>query len=163
MLVASATDTGFQRVPHVLGWVRLGLLVLRSLAGYIQHFKSAILDAWRDTVSADTCVVGKGLEWSSSGCFWYLAAPSCFSLWAETADQGAGNMLEYALGTCSSRLLFDWSLPDEFDATDAALRLLDNPNVWTYGSLVLDKVSGASSSSSGFYAHLLGQSWRSLS
>ena len=35
---------------------------------------------------------------------------------------------------------------------DAALRLLDNPNVWTDGRLVLVKVSGASSSGAGFYA-----------
>ena len=37
---------------------------------------------------------------------------------------------------------------------DAALRLLDNPNVWTDGRHVLVKVSGASSSGAGFYAHL---------
>ena len=64
--------------------------------------------------------------------------------------RGAGNLLESALGSYSSRLLFEWSLPNEFDADDAALRLHDNPNVWTDGSLVLDKVSGASSSGSGF-------------
>ena len=42
------------------------------------------------------------------------------------------------------------SLRDRFDADDAALRSPDNPNVCTCGSLVLDKVSGASSSGSGF-------------
>ena len=79
------------------------------------------------------------------------------SLWGETACKGAGNMLEHILGTQSSRLLFDWSLPDEFDAADASLRLLDKSNVWTDGSLVLDEVSGDSSSGSGFYADLPGQ------
>ena len=48
-------------------------------------------------------------------------------------------------GAYSSRLLFDWSLPEEFDAADAVLRLCQNRNVWTDGSLVLDEVSGASS------------------
>ena len=42
-----------------------------------------------------------------------------------------------------------------FDAGGAALRLPDNPNVWTDGSLVLDNVSGASSSGAGFYAIFL--------
>ena len=55
--------------------------------------------------------------------------------------------------------LFEWSLPDEFDAEDAALRLPDSVNVWTDGCLVWEKVSGASSSGFGFYALLLGQAW----
>ena len=41
------------------------------------------------------------------------------SPWAATADQGAGDVLEHALGTYSSRLLFDWSLAEEFDAAEA--------------------------------------------
>ena len=57
-------------------------------------------------------------------------------------------------------MLFEWSLLDEFDAGAVALRVPDDPNVWTDGSLVLGKVSGASSSGSGFYAHLPGQAWR---
>ena len=56
-------------------------------------------------------------------------------------------------------MLFEWSLPDGFDADDVALRLPDNSHVWTDGSLVLDKVSGASSSGSGFDAHLSSQTW----
>ena len=36
-----------------------------------------------------------------------------------------------------------------------------NPNVWTDGTLVLDEVSGASSSGYRLYAHLPGQSWSS--
>ena len=71
------------------------------------------------------------------------------SLWAETAPQGAGNWLESALGSFSSRLRSEWSLPDGFDADDAALRIPDSSNVWTDGSLVQEKVSGASSSGSG--------------
>ena len=54
-MVVSATDVGFQWDPHMIGWVRPLLLVLSDLAGPIQHFKSAILNAWRDTVTADLC------------------------------------------------------------------------------------------------------------
>ena len=72
---------------------------------------------------------------------------------------GSGHLLESALGSYSSRLLFEWCLPDGFDADDAALRLPDNPHVWTDGSLVLDKVSGASFSGAGFDAHLSGHAW----
>ena len=39
------------------------------------------------------------------------------------------------------------------------LRLPDVPNVWTDGSLVLDKVTGVSSSGSGFFAHQSELSW----
>ena len=38
-----------------LAWVRLGLLMLSNLAGPIQHFRAAILDAWRNKVAADLC------------------------------------------------------------------------------------------------------------
>ena len=50
----------------------------------------------------------------------------CFS-WAETAAEGAGTLLECSLGSYSSRLLLEWSLPEGFDAGDAALRLPDKP------------------------------------
>ena len=42
------------------------------------------------------------------------------SPWAETAASGAGHLLESALGSYSSRLLFEWSLPDECDAITIA-------------------------------------------
>ena len=58
------------------------------------------------------------------------------SPWEETAAQGAGNLLDSALGSYSSWLLFDWRLPDEFDASDAATRVPDNPNILTDGRLV---------------------------
>ena len=35
----------------------------------------------------------------------------------------------------------------------------DVPNVWTDGSLVLDEVTGVSSSGSGFFAHQPGTCW----
>ena len=39
-----------------------------------------------------------------------------------------------------------------FDADDIALQSCEHPNVWTDGSLVLDEVSGVSSSGSGFFS-----------
>ena len=53
--VASAAEIGCLWDPHLLGWERLGLTVLSTLAGSIQHFKSAILNAWGDKVAADLC------------------------------------------------------------------------------------------------------------
>ena len=37
------------------GLVSPGLPLLSFLAGPIQHFKAAILDAWRNKVAADLC------------------------------------------------------------------------------------------------------------
>ena len=36
-------------------WSRPGLPLLGNLAGPVQHFKIAILDAWRGKVAADLC------------------------------------------------------------------------------------------------------------
>ena len=55
LLVESASEIGFQWDSLQLGWERLGLPVLSNLAGPIQHFRAAILDAWRGKVSADLC------------------------------------------------------------------------------------------------------------
>ena len=38
-----------------MAWSRPGLSLLCNLAGPVQHFKAAILDAWRKKVSADLC------------------------------------------------------------------------------------------------------------
>ena len=38
-----------------MAWVRPGLPLLSTLAGPIQHFRAAILGAWRDKVAADLC------------------------------------------------------------------------------------------------------------
>ena len=55
LLFASATEIGFRWDPLALAWSRPGLLLLSNLAGPIQHFKAAILDAWRNKVAADLC------------------------------------------------------------------------------------------------------------
>ena len=46
---------GFQWDPGVLGWERPGLPALSNLAGLIQHFRAAVLEPWRNKVSADLC------------------------------------------------------------------------------------------------------------
>ena len=41
--------------PEELVWDRPSLPLLSNLSGPIQHFRTAILGAWRDKVSADLC------------------------------------------------------------------------------------------------------------
>ena len=55
LLSSSAAEIGFRWNPHALAWVRPGLPLLSNLAGPIQHFRAAILDAWRNKVDADLC------------------------------------------------------------------------------------------------------------
>ena len=55
LLSASAAEIGFQWDPLSLAWSRPGLPLLRNLAGPIQHFRAAILDAWRNKAAADLC------------------------------------------------------------------------------------------------------------
>ena len=55
LLSASAAEIGFFWDPDILAWVRPGLPPLSNLAGPVQHFKAAILEAWRDKVSVDFC------------------------------------------------------------------------------------------------------------
>ena len=55
LLSASAAEIGFRWDPHALAWIRPGLILLSNLAGPIQHFQAAILDAWPNKVAADLC------------------------------------------------------------------------------------------------------------
>ena len=50
-------------------------------------------------------------------------------------------------------LVAEWSPSDEFDEAGAASSVPDHPNVWSDGGLVLDRVTGVSSSGAGFFAH----------
>ena len=54
-LSTSAAEVGFRWDPVGMGWSRPGLPLLSNLAGPVQHFKAAVLDAWRNKVSADLC------------------------------------------------------------------------------------------------------------
>ena len=72
------------------------------------------------------------------------------SPWAAHTADSAGYLVDSALGSYSSGLLVVWDLPDEYDEVEAASLLPASPNVWTDGSLVLDRVTGVSSSGAGF-------------
>ena len=55
LLSCRAAEIGFSWELGVLAWVRPGLPPLSNLAGPVQHFKGAILEAWRDKVSSSLC------------------------------------------------------------------------------------------------------------
>ena len=57
------------------------------------------------------------------------------------------------LGWLLNGVPLTWSPPDDFVMPDA-------PTVWTDGSLVLDQVTGVSSSGAGFFAHQADKCWR---
>ena len=235
LLVESAAEIGFSWCSQVPGWIRPGLPVLSMMAGPIQHFRAAVLGAWRLKVSVDLCsrkgfrggpfwdVSGTlqllnsdhvrerdkallrgvlvGGVWNGfllgkvKGChvpcrfrggddndghlFWDCTFPplveirenpefhelmemdkSCWprcllwhgwlpmlsgvnrgSPWALSLAEGASNLLEVALGSYTSAFLLDWHLPDGFDAESAAQSVAREPDVWTDGSMVEDKVS----------------------
>ena len=82
------------------------------------------------------------------------------SPWAIDATESAAYLVEVALGRYSSGLITEWDLSGDFDHDDAAASLTDHPDVWTDGSLVLDRVTGVSSSGSGFFAHQDERFWR---
>ena len=52
LLLISAAELGFAWDGAEKGWVRVSLPPLRMMAGPVQHFRSAILDAWRFQVFA---------------------------------------------------------------------------------------------------------------
>ena len=79
---------------------------------------------------------------------------------AVDASERAAYLLEVALGRYSSGLLDEWSPCDGFDHDSAASSSPDHPDVWTDGSLVLDHLTGVSSSGSGFFAHQPEHFWR---
>ena len=47
LLLISAAELGFAWDGEEKGWVRVSLPPLRMMTGPVQHFRSAILDAWR--------------------------------------------------------------------------------------------------------------------
>ena len=82
------------------------------------------------------------------------------SPWAVDASESATYLVEVALGRYSSGLISEWGPSVDFDHDDAAASLTDHPDVWTDGSLVLDRLTGVSSSGSGFFAHQDERFWR---
>ena len=252
LLSSSAAELGFRWNPDALAWARPGLPLLSNLAGPIQHFRSAILDAWRNKVAADLCgrkgfrggplldvhgslqllnsshvrerdngllrSVMVGGVWNGflisrirnqvlpcrfcgapdHDChlFWECTFPPLVEIrenpefhdlmrldeahwprcllwhgwlpvlsgcngvspWAGCASESASCLVETALGDYSSRLVSDWS-PLCWVQLPVSCIVPDFPNVWTDGSLVLDKVAGISSSGAGFFADHAASFW----
>ena len=74
------------------------------------------------------------------------------SPWAGTASESAHYLVEASLGGYSSSLVSSWHPPDGYHPAAVSCIVPDSPNVWTDGSLVLDKAAGVSSSGAGFFA-----------
>ena len=83
--------------------------------------------------------------------FLCLLGVNAASPWAVDASESAAYLVESAIGRYSSGLITDLRLSDEFDHDVAASSLLEHPDVWTDGSLVLDRLTGVSSSRAGFF------------
>ena len=88
-----------------------------------------------------------------------LSGRNGVSPWAGNASESANYLVEAALGDYSSRMVSDWSPPDGYDQVAVSCLVPDHPNVWTDGSLVLDKVAGISSSGAGFFADHAASFW----
>ena len=245
LLLQSASANGFHWDSLELAWCRPGLPLLSNLSGPFQHFRAAILGAWRDAVSAELCArkgfrggplfdidgtlqllnsdhvrerdkallrsILVGSVWNGfllgkvrgqdvpcrfcAGCdsdghlcwdctfpplveirehpefhdlieldktswprclLWHgwlplLSGINGGSPWAQPPAEGAVNILDCALGRYSSGQLTEWQLPAGFDVDGAALRVTDDPDVWTDGSLVDDRGSGVSSAVAGCF------------
>ena len=74
LLSASAAEIGFRLDPLRMGRSRPGLPLLSNLAGPVQHFKTAIIDSWRNKVAADLCCREGFRSGPFAGCLWLLAA-----------------------------------------------------------------------------------------
>ena len=55
LLIQSADELGFFWDSEQAGWIRPGLPPLRMLTGPVQHFRSAIWQAWQHRVATDLC------------------------------------------------------------------------------------------------------------
>ena len=81
------------------------------------------------------------------------------SPWAVDASESACYMVVVGLWRYSSTLLAEWGPSDGYDVVEVASSMPDHPNVWTDGSLVLDRVTGISASGAGFFAHSSEECW----
>ena len=95
------------------------------------------------------------LAWLVTPSFWVNGG----SPWAQTPAEGAVYLLECALGRYSSSQLSEWRLPIDFDVEGAPRRVAEEPDVWTDGSLVDDRMSGASSAGPGCFTYRVSRLW----
>ena len=73
--------------------------------------------------------------------------------WAASASESASYLVEAPPGSYSSGMITEWGPSNDYDRVGVASLVPDQPNVWSDGSLVLDQVTGVSSSGAGFFAH----------
>ena len=97
-----------------------------------------------------------GLAWLVASSLWGEWGDTS---WAGSPREGAADLLECALGRYSSDALSEWQLPVGFDGVAAARRVAACPDVWTDGSLVENKVSGASSAGTGCFTYRCSRLW----
>ena len=88
-----------------------------------------------------------------------LSGTNAVSPWAGTAAQGPVICWNALLDLYSARLPFEWEVPPQLREGEWVVDTPDAPNAMTDGSLVQDKVSGASSSGSFFFAQLPSLQW----
>ena len=74
---------------------------------------------------------------------------------------GCPFFLECSLGRYSSSQLSEWWLPAGFDVEGAARRVAEEPDVWTDGSLVDDKMSGVPLRGAGCFTSRVRRLWAS--
>ena len=55
LLIQSADELGFFWDSEQAGWIRPGLPPLRMMIGPVQHFRSAVWQAWQHRVATDLC------------------------------------------------------------------------------------------------------------
>ena len=132
----------------------------------VTFFGSALFHLWLRLVNTLSSMIS--CSWISRlglivcfgmvGCLFFLGFNGGFP-WAESPREGACNLLEYALGRYSSDALTEWQLSVGFDAEGAARNVAAEPDVWTDGSLVEDKVSGASSAGAGCFTFRCSRLW----
>ena len=113
---------------------------------------------FHDLIRLDKANWPRCLLWH--GWFPMLSGVNGASPWVD-ASESAAYLVEVALGRYSSGLIADWNPSDDFDHDVAVSSLPERPDVWTDGSLVLDRLACVSSSGSGFFAHQAEHFWRS--
>ena len=81
-----------------------------------------------------------------------LSGGNGVSPWALSPSESASYLVEATLGGYSSRLVTEWSPSNEYDQVAVASVVPVHTNVSSDCSVVLDKVTGISSSGAGFFA-----------
>ena len=129
----------------------LGIVLFLLLLRLVKILNFMISCEWTRDTGQDACSGMAGFL-----CFLgFNGAPP----WAVDASESAAYLVEVALGRFSSGMLSEWSPSDEFDHDVAVSSLPDHPDVWTDGSLVLDRLTGVSSAGSGIFAHQAEHFW----